>query len=58
MPAGSVAICTRTSSNAGGNHEEQTPEGMIRAFRKWDDNVVRRNCKVLSLSAALEATGP
>ena len=39
-----------------GKEVDDVPEGMQRAFRKWDDSIIGR-CKVLPLTAALEATG-
>ena len=36
---------------------EVIPEGMRRAFRKWDDGKGLGECRILPLAAALEATG-
>ena len=55
VPVTSVVICIRNSSGIG-NEPDDIPEGMRRAFRKWDESAIRR-CKILPLTAALEATG-
>ena len=55
VPVASVVICIRNNSGIGKDADE-IPEGMRRAFRKWDDSVIGK-CKVLPLTAALEATG-
>lgn len=55
VPAASVVICVRNSSEPG-KEADDIPEGMRRAFRKWDDSIIR-GCKILPLTAALEATG-
>ena len=36
---------------------EAIPEGMRRAFRKWDDGKGLVECRISPLAAALEATG-
>lgn len=55
VPVSSVVICSR---NGCGDSKgiESVPEGVKRAFRKWDDASVGQ-CRILSLNAALEATG-
>lgn len=55
VPIASVVICIRNSSGMG-KEVDDVPEGMQRAFRKWDDSIIG-GCKVLPLTAALEATG-
>lgn len=55
MPVGSVVICSRNGSGSG-NEVENVPEGMQRVFRKWDGKKIAE-CRVLPLTAALEATG-
>ena len=56
VPISSVVVCTREEPGSG-KGVEQIPEVLRRAFRKWNDDVVKKGCKVLSLSEALEATG-
>lgn len=49
MPVGSVVF--------GGRYANGIPEGMSRAFRKWDDgglNGVGRECRVVGLTECLE----
>jgi len=53
VPLGSVVVCSR---NASGAEVETVPEGMMRAFRKWDGSGTKE-CKVMPLTAALEAMG-
>ena len=36
---------------------EGIPEGMRRAFRKWDDGKGLGECRVLPMTAATEVTG-
>ena len=55
VPVSSVVICSRSGSGSG-NEVENIPEGMQRAFRKWDGKNIAE-CRVLPLTAALEATG-
>ena len=55
MPVGSVVICSRNGSGSG-SEVENIPEGMQRVFRKWDGKKIAE-CRVLPLTAALEATG-
>ncbi|KAL2038607.1 hypothetical protein N7G274_008655 [Stereocaulon virgatum] len=55
VPTSSVVICSKAGPE-NGKDVDNLPEGMIRAFRKWDSNIIRE-CKVLPLTAALEATG-
>lgn len=35
----------------------QIPEGIKRSFRKWHDSIGEGTCKILQLTAALEAMG-
>lgn len=56
MPVSSVVICSKTRS-AKMEEVEAIPEGMKRAFRKWDDGKGLVQCRVLPLATALEATG-
>lgn len=56
VPVSSVVICSRTRS-ANVEAVEAIPEGMRRAFRKWDDAKGLVECRILSLAAALKATG-
>lgn len=55
VPAASVIICIRNSSVIG-KEADVIPEGMRRAFRKWDDSIIG-GCKVLPLTVALKAIG-
>ena len=54
MPASSVVICSRNATDR--KEMEELPEGMVRAFRKWDDGFIKE-CRVVPLTAALEAMG-
>ncbi|KAF6238479.1 hypothetical protein HO173_003447 [Letharia columbiana] len=56
VPVSSVVICSRGGS-PNVKEVEDIPEGMRRAFRKWDDGKGLGECRVLPLTAALEATG-
>lgn len=56
VPAGSVVIYSRSGSPSV-KEAEGIPEGMRRAFRKWDDGGRLGECRVLPMTAALEATG-
>lgn len=54
VPACAVVVCSR---NASGKEEVgSVPEGVRRAFRKWDQGVVGE-CRVVTLTKALEAMG-
>lgn len=56
VPACAVVVCSR---NVSGKEEEvvgRVPEGVRRAFRKWDGGCVG-GCRVVGLSEALEAMG-
>ncbi|KAK4696474.1 hypothetical protein P7C71_g1454, partial [Lecanoromycetidae sp. Uapishka_2] len=55
VPVSSVVICSRIGSG-NGKEVESVPGGVKRAFRKWNDDCVKE-CRVLSLTAALEVTG-
>jgi len=55
VPVSSVIICSRQGSGCAIGAED-VPESVKRAFRKWDDGSVRV-CRILPLTAALEATG-
>lgn len=56
VPVSSVVICSRSGS-PDVEEVEAVPEGMRRAFRKWDNGKGLNECRVLPLTAALEATG-
>ena len=55
VPASSVIICSRQSGEEGTEMGE-VPEGVKRAFRKWEDGTIRE-CRVMPLTVALEASG-
>lgn len=54
MPASSVVVCSKDVTDR--KEKDCLPEGMVRAFRKWDDRAVQE-CRVVPLTAALEAMG-
>lgn len=56
VPVSSVVICSRSGSPNVKEVESGVPEGMRRAFRKWDDGKGLGECRVLTLTAALGAT--
>ncbi|CAD6570913.1 MAG: hypothetical protein ASARMPRED_004070 [Alectoria sarmentosa] len=56
VPVSSVVICSRNGSPKV-KEVEGIPEGMRRAFRKWDDGKGLGECRVLPMTAATEVTG-
>ena len=56
VPVSTVVVCSRTRS-PNGPEVGDIPDGMRRAFRKWEAGGGLGGCRVLPLAAALEATG-
>ena len=54
VPISSVTFCSRNAT--GGRAKGLVPEGIVRAFRRWEDREVQ-DCKIIPLPVALEAMG-